>query len=240
MWSWKTKMYLGRFYLEKNQKNAIGVPFQISFPKETYIFSQDTSCLWYSIQCQTRGIPEVICAQRHTATCMSRHNLRWLLHLFPQTIPKMRARSVWVPGYHSFPKWAIRVRIVYESWSRLVVSSIKFFGQKTSSPSYRLLASLRFCEKRWKPLSFLSVTMFRLGILFESTPPFAQFSKVKHSNQSPSTVRPAMQCTVGQKKKIRDTPKNNSRPNERIICGMNEKIIRIIITKIIHVAKNNY
>ena len=150
----------------------------------------------------------------------------------------MRARLVWVPGYHSFPKWAIRVRIVYESWSRFAVSSIKSSGQKTSSPSYRLLASLRFCEKSWKPLSFLSVTKFRLGILFESTPPFAQFSKVKHSNQSPSTARPAMHCRP--EKKIRDTPKNNSRPNEKIICGMNEKIIRIIITKIIHVAKNNY
>ena len=33
----------------------------------------DTSRLWYSIQCQTRGVPEVICAERHTTTCMSRH-----------------------------------------------------------------------------------------------------------------------------------------------------------------------
>ena len=199
MWSWKKKMCLGRFYLDKNQKNAIVVQLQISFPKQTYIFSLDTSCLWYSIQCQTRGIPEVICAERHTATCMSRHNLRWLLHLSPQTIPKMRARLVWVPGYHSFPKWAVRVRIVYESWSRFVVSSIKSSGQKASSPSYRLLASLRFCEKRWKPLSFLSVTMFRPGILFESSPLFAQFSKVKHSNHSLSTARPAMHCRPEKK-----------------------------------------
>ena len=33
----------------------------------------DTSCLWYSIKCQTREVPEVICAKRHTTTCVSRH-----------------------------------------------------------------------------------------------------------------------------------------------------------------------
>ena len=92
-------MCLGRFYLEKNQKNAIGVQLQISFPKQMYIFSLDTSYLWYSIKCQTRGVPEVICAQRHTTTCMSRHNSRWLLDLSPQTITQ-----IWVTGYHSFPK----------------------------------------------------------------------------------------------------------------------------------------
>ena len=36
--------------------------------------SLDRSCLWYSIKCQTTGVPEVICAQRHTTTCMSQHN----------------------------------------------------------------------------------------------------------------------------------------------------------------------
>ena len=80
-------MFLGQFYFEKNQTNAnpcaIGVQLQIGVPKQTYIFSLDTSCLWYSIKCQTRGVPEVICAQRHTTTCMSRHNSRWLLTLTP-------------------------------------------------------------------------------------------------------------------------------------------------------------
>ena len=62
--------------------------------------------------------------------------------------------------------------------------------------------------------------MFRLGILFESTPPLAKFSKwspkeVKDSNQSTSNARPA----------------NNS--------WVNEKIISIIKTKITLVAKNN-
>ena len=41
MWSWR-KMCLGRFYFEKNQKNAnpcvIDVQLQISVPKQTYIF----------------------------------------------------------------------------------------------------------------------------------------------------------------------------------------------------------
>ena len=48
---------------------------------------------------------------RHTTTCMSRHNARWLTRLVStpnptQTIPYLRALLVWVPGYHSFPKWA--------------------------------------------------------------------------------------------------------------------------------------
>ena len=78
----------GRFYqFEKNQKNAnpcaIGVQLQISVPKQTYIFSLYMSCLWYSIECQTRGVPEVICAQRHSTTCMPRHNTKWLLTLSP-------------------------------------------------------------------------------------------------------------------------------------------------------------
>ena len=63
-----------------------------------YIFSRDTPCLWYSMKCQTRGVSEVIFAQR---TCMPRDNSRWLLDL------SRKQSIVWVPGYHSFPKWAI-------------------------------------------------------------------------------------------------------------------------------------
>ena len=51
------------------------------------VFSLETSCLWYSIKCQTRGVPEVICAQSHTTTCMSRHNSRWLARLVPHNNP---------------------------------------------------------------------------------------------------------------------------------------------------------
>ena len=47
----------------------------------------DTSRLWYSIKCQTRGVPEVICAERHTTTACLVIYSRWLLDLSPQTIP---------------------------------------------------------------------------------------------------------------------------------------------------------
>ena len=66
--------------------------------KRTYSRSLKTSCLWYSIKCKTWGVPEVICAQRHKTNYMYRHNSRWLLDLSLQ---------VCVPGYPSFPKWAI-------------------------------------------------------------------------------------------------------------------------------------
>lgn len=47
----------------------------------------DTSCLSYSIKCQTKGVPEVICGQRHTTTCMSHHNSSWLVDLSPPNNP---------------------------------------------------------------------------------------------------------------------------------------------------------
>ena len=34
-----------------------------------------------------RGVPEVICAQRHTTNCTSRHNSKWLLDLTPPPPP---------------------------------------------------------------------------------------------------------------------------------------------------------
>ena len=55
--------------------------------KRTFFRSLDTSCLWYSIKCKTREVPEVICAQRHKTNYMSRHTSRWLLDLCPQIIP---------------------------------------------------------------------------------------------------------------------------------------------------------
>ena len=47
------------------------------------MFLLDTSCLWYSVEFQTRGVPEVICAQKHITTCMPRHNTKLLLTLPP-------------------------------------------------------------------------------------------------------------------------------------------------------------
>ena len=54
----------GAILLQKKNANpcAIGVQLQISILKQTYIFSHDTSCLWYSIKFQTRGVPQAICA----------------------------------------------------------------------------------------------------------------------------------------------------------------------------------
>ena len=62
--------------------------------------------------------------------------------------------------------------------------------------------------------------MFRLCILFESTPPIAQFSK--RSPRKSSTLEPVpFNCkarnVLQAKRQIRNTAKNNSRPNEKII-----------------------
>ena len=77
---------------------AIGVQIQIIVPKQTYIFSPDTSCLGYSIKCQTMEVLEIIWAQRHTASCTFRHYSRWLLGVFcpPKRFHK-RARASFDP-----------------------------------------------------------------------------------------------------------------------------------------------
>ena len=80
MWN-SRKMCLERFYFEKNHKNAN--PCALAVQLQFFLFSLDTSCLWYSIKYQNWGVPEVICAQRPTTTCMSRHRSRWLLDLSP-------------------------------------------------------------------------------------------------------------------------------------------------------------
>ena len=68
--------------------------------------------------------------------------------------------------------------------------------------------------------------------------PFSK-KEVKVSNQSTSTARPAKHCRAKNKFAM-DTAKNDSTYRSKIIHGMNEKRIRIIKTKITHVAKNNY
>ena len=83
-------------------KNALWNSFRdclFAAAKKTQL---DTSCLCYSIKCQTRGVPEVIV---HKGT----QQLACLVIIQsgcsgcpPQKIPWMRARLVWVPGYHSF------------------------------------------------------------------------------------------------------------------------------------------
>ena len=86
---------------------AIGVQIQIIVPKQTYIFSPNTSCLEYSIKCQTMGVLEIIWAQQQVACpgiipggCSG-------FSVPPKDPINARALSL-VPGYHSFPKWAIR------------------------------------------------------------------------------------------------------------------------------------
>ena len=89
MWSWGKKMCLGRSHIEKNQRNAPWNSCRDGFfavePKQPERKEKqlNTSCLWYCIKCQTRGVSEVICAQRHTTNCTSRHNSKWLLDLTP-------------------------------------------------------------------------------------------------------------------------------------------------------------
>ena len=55
--------------------------------KRTHSRSLETSCLWYSIKCKTRGVPEVICAQRYKTNYISRHTSMWLLNLPPSPPP---------------------------------------------------------------------------------------------------------------------------------------------------------
>ena len=102
----------------------------------------NTSCLWYCIKCQTRGVPEVICAQRHTTNCTSRHNSKWLLDLPPhppppQTIPQMCARLVWVPGY------LFRSELLVHNFSQPKLFSfcwlgLPFFGRERHNHTFRL------------------------------------------------------------------------------------------------------
>ena len=128
------------------------------------------------------------------------------------------------------------VRVVYDVLKPLdlVVSS--------TPPLPRLLAPLRFWNNRWKPLLFISQTMFRLGFLLESTHPLAQFSKWTPRK---STFEPVpfnrkrhnvLYCKYCRPKYIYCRLKNTF----QIIHGTHEEIIRLIKTKIIHAAKHNY
>ena len=144
-------MCLGRSHIEKNQKNAPWNSCRDGFfavePKqpERKQTQLNTSCLWYCIKCQTRGVPEVICAQRHTTNCTSRHNSKWLLDLPPnhppphpvQTIPQMCARLVWVPGY------LFRSELLVHNFSQRKLFSfcwlgLPFFSRERHNHTFRL------------------------------------------------------------------------------------------------------
>ena len=59
--------------------------------------------------------------------------------------------------------FSIRVRIVYKSWSRSLVSSIKSSVQKTSSLTHRLQAPDRFCKKDENLFRFVPWQCFALA-----------------------------------------------------------------------------
>ena len=113
MWSWR-KMCLGDFTSSrKTRRMQIPVLSEFSFKsafrnKRTY---SRCICLVFGILWNARpgeflklfvhkGTQQVACLVIIPSGCS-------LCPPPPQTIPYIRARLVWVPGYHSFPKWAI-------------------------------------------------------------------------------------------------------------------------------------
>ena len=83
-------MCLGQFYLDRKKKKECTVK-QLHACRDDFFAGEpkqlNTSCLWYSIKCQTRGVPEVICAERHIKTCVSRHIFKVAARLVPPHNP---------------------------------------------------------------------------------------------------------------------------------------------------------
>ena len=86
MWSWREKMYLGEFYLEKNQKNAPWNGFRDGFfavePKQ-----RERKRSSYKGKYARTGKFLKLLVHKTTCDKLSRHNSRWLLDLSPKTIP---------------------------------------------------------------------------------------------------------------------------------------------------------
>ena len=83
---------------------------------------------------------------------------------------------------------SIRVRIVYESWSRFVVSSIKSSVQKTSSRMHRLLAPDRFCKKDENLFCFFPWQCFALAFSLKALLHFKVFKMVAQGSQRLESV----------------------------------------------------
>ena len=83
---------------------------------------------------------------------------------------------------------SIRVRIVYESWSRFVVSSIKSSVQKTSSLTHRLLAPDRFCKKDENLFRFFPWKCFALAFSLKALLHFKVFKMVAQGSQRLESV----------------------------------------------------
>ena len=82
----------------------------------------------------------------------------------------------------------IRVRIVYESWSRFVVSSIKSSAQKTSLRMHRVLAPDRFCKKDANPFCFFPWQFFALAFSLKALLHFTVFKMVAQGSQRIESV----------------------------------------------------
>ena len=121
---------------------------QINVPKQTYIFSLDTSFLWYSIKCQTREFLKLfvhkdaqqlaclVIIQGGCATCP------------PKKSHKCRVLLVWVPSYHSFPKWAIvELRSPHNSWRALLRIRASLPSSNLLSWKVCLVSVMRFFKR---------------------------------------------------------------------------------------------
>ena len=122
-----------------------GVKTVKTIPKQTYIFSLDTSCLRYSIKCQIRGVPEVICAQQQLACLV-------MIQGGCSTCPLKKSHKctllVWVPSYHSFPKWAIvELRSPHNSWRALLRIRASLSSSNLLSWKKGLVSVMRFFKR---------------------------------------------------------------------------------------------
>ena len=94
---------------------------QIRVPKKMYI-SCWYSCwkrlalIWFSTKCWL-GVPEVICKATQQLACLV--IIRGCCLTCPPKQSHKCVRVVWVPGYHSFPKWAI------SWWPRKLLHGLK-------------------------------------------------------------------------------------------------------------------
>ena len=126
-----------------------GVKTAKTVPKQTFIFSLDTSCLWYSIKCQSRectrdqgvhkGAQQLACLvmiQGGCSTCPLKKS------------HKIHSLLVWVPSYHSFPKWAIvELHSPHNSWRALLRIRASLSSSNLLSWKKGLVSIMRFFKR---------------------------------------------------------------------------------------------
>ena len=81
-------MYLGEFYLEKNQENAPWNSFRDGF-FAMELKQRERKRSSYKVKYARTGkfLKLLVHKKHNTCDKMSRHNSRWLLDLSPETIP---------------------------------------------------------------------------------------------------------------------------------------------------------